>query len=260
MAIEVFPDSQNGRKSPRISFSHDLPQTDLVPIEQHIGSGPASSSNNDFNFCAYRASFDQESSSADELFSGGKIITTEIKKKLSPSRTSYAPPPPPPPPPPPFRPPPPPLQCLEVTENKSLSAKAFRLDAESEDKEQNHKPSFWSFKRSTSLNCSSGYARRFCSLPVFARSYSTGSADSAKRSAVSNNPKQNIAKYSPNMHWEKPKSASCTANHQRPPLKKNKNSSNNGIKVNPVLHIPLANIFGLGSIFSGGKDKNKKKY
>lgn len=253
MAIEVFPESSSGTKSPRISFSHDLQQTELVPIEQHIGSGQATSSN-DFDFCAYRASFDQEYSSADDLFSGGKILPIEIKKRLSPSRTSDAPPPPQP------LQLPPPLQCLEITENKSLSAKPSIPDTESEEKEQNHKPSFWSFKRSTSLNCSSGYARRLCPLPVFARSYSTGSAVSAKRSPVSNRPKQNIAKYSPNKQWEKTKSASCTANHQRPPpLKKKNNSSNNGNKVNPVLHIPLANIFGLGSIFLCGKDKNKNK-
>lgn len=247
MAIEVFPDSSSGRKSPRISFSHDLPQKDLVPIEQHIGSGLASSSN-DFDFCAYRASFDQEYSSADDLFSGGKILPIEIKKRLSPSRTSDAPPPPPSSPPLQLAPP---LQCIEVTENQSLSAKASSPDTESEEKEQNHKPSFWSFKRSTSLNCSSGYARRLCPP----RSYSTGSAASTKRSSVSNRPKH--VKYSLNMHWDKTKSASFAANHQRPPLKKNNNSSNNGIKVNPVLHIPLANIFGLGSIFSCGKSKNK---
>lgn len=32
----------------------------------------------------------------------------------------------------------------------------------------------------------------------------------------------------------------------------------NGIRVNPVLNVSSANLFGLGSIFSGNKEKNKK--
>ncbi|XP_073119908.1 uncharacterized protein [Henckelia pumila] len=265
MAVAVFPDSCGGGvKSPRISFSHDLPRTDhVVLVEQHVVSGPPSSSD-DFHFCAYRASLDQESSSADELFSGGRILPTDIKKRLlSTSRTSHAPPPPPPPPiPPPLQLTPPLQYCLETAQSKNLSAKASSPESESEDKEKNHKPCFWSFKRSASLSCSSGYARRLCPLPVFARSNSTGSAASAKHS---NNQKQNtVLKNSANIHSEKSNSASYSyttaANQQRPPLKKTNNSSNNGIKVNPVLNIPLANIFGFGYIFSGGKDKNKKKY
>ncbi|KZV27950.1 hypothetical protein F511_34624 [Dorcoceras hygrometricum] len=208
MAIEVFrPDSPSGRKSPRISFS-----------------------------------FDQESSSPDELFSGGRILPTQIKKRL----TSDAPPGP--------KPPlrmsqyPPHHECPEITKKNS----------ESEDKVQKHKPSFWNFKRSTSLNCGRGgsHTWRLRLLPAFSRSYSKGSAATAKPT----NQKQNIAKHSPKIHSEKSDSASyIAANHHRPPLKKNNNSSNNGVTVNPVLNIPQANIFGFGSIFSGGMDKEKNK-
>uniref|UniRef100_A0A2P2QKH4 Uncharacterized protein n=1 Tax=Rhizophora mucronata TaxID=61149 RepID=A0A2P2QKH4_RHIMU len=44
--------------------------------------------------------------------------------------------------------------------------------------------------------------------------------------------------------------------YQKPPLKKN---YGNVVRVNPVLNVPSGNLFGLVSIFSNAKDKNKKK-
>ena len=85
MAVQLC--SENSGMSPRISFSHDLCHFDVVPVEQRPLRSKSSSLNSsiDFDFCV-RESFEQESSSADELFSGGKILATEIKKKDVPAK------------------------------------------------------------------------------------------------------------------------------------------------------------------------------
>lgn len=232
MAIEVFPDSPSVGMSPRISFSHDLSQNDIVPVEHYIRS--TSSSSIDFDFCVFRESFDQESSSADELFFDGKILPIEIKKRLAPPQRAAALPPPLPPPPSP------PPHTQKTMEEK-----------------QNCKSSFWRFKRSTSLNCGSGYGRTLCPLPLLSRSNSTGSTSSVKRSSLSNNQKQNFLKYSyPNSSLKQ----SSSTIYQKPPLRKNSHGSySSGVKINPVLNVPPASLFGLGSIFSSSKDKSKKK-
>ncbi|XP_073157618.1 uncharacterized protein [Henckelia pumila] len=239
MAIEVFPDSPSLGMSPRISFSHDLSQTDIVPIEQYIRSG-SNSSSIDFDFCVFRESFDQESSSADELFFDGKILPIEIKKRLAP---------PPHPPAPAF---PPPHPSHKITTSKH-EARQYHPNPES-------KSSFWSFKRSTSLNCGSGYARTLCPLPLLSRSNSTGSTASSKRASLSNNQRQSFFKNTTTTTPLKQSQLPSAAASNRPPLKRTNHPYNNGIKINPVLNVPHANLFGLGSIFSGGKDKIKKKY
>ncbi|KAL1536924.1 hypothetical protein AAHA92_29498 [Salvia divinorum] len=232
MAVEVFPDSPSAEISPRISFSHDL-QNDAVPVEHYVPS--SSSSSIDFDFCVFRESFDQESSSADELFSDGKILPIEIKKRSPPSLLKSAAPP---------LPPPPRMNPIIACSEK-----------------QNQRPvttttSFWRFKRSASLNCGTGYARTLCPLPLLSRSNSTGSTASVKRSPSSNQ-KQNFQKYSlPNSALKQFPSS----NYHKPPAKKVSYSSYSGaVKINPVLNVPSANLFGLGSIFSGGRDKGKKK-
>ncbi|XP_075481379.1 uncharacterized protein LOC142522111 [Primulina tabacum] len=255
MAIEVFPDSPSLGMSPRISFSHDLSQTDIVPIERDIRSG--SSSSIEFDFCVFREYFDQESSSADELFFEGKILPIEIKKKLAPPRTACDRPPHPPVP---AFPPPQPSQPSHKT-NKNTSTHEARQYPNPESDEK--KSSFWSFKRSTSLNCGSGYARTLCPLPLLSRSNSTGSTASSKRASLSNNQRQNFFKNSTNSHQKQSQlpSAAASNTYHRPPLRRTNHRYNNGgIKINPVLNVPHANLFGLGSIFSGGKDKIKKKY
>ncbi|KAK6152873.1 hypothetical protein DH2020_012512 [Rehmannia glutinosa] len=224
--------------SPRISFSHDLSQSDVVPVEQYICNG--SSPTVDFDFCVFRESFDQQSSSADELFFDGKILPIEIKKRLAPPRKVESPPPLPRPAP---LPPPPPQKTKSP-------------NSESEEKQK----SFWRFKRSSSLNCGSGYGRTLCPLPLLSRSNSTGSAASSgkRSSSVSNNQKQSFLRHnSLNTSQKLPQSAGYSS---RPPLKKNSHGSySNGVRFNPVLHVPSANLFGLGSIFSGSKDRSKKK-
>ncbi|KAL2504382.1 hypothetical protein Adt_20003 [Abeliophyllum distichum] len=234
--------------SPRISFSNDLSQKDdLIPVEKYIQSN--SSSTADFDFCVFRESFDQESSLADELFLDGKILPVEIKKRLAaPPKTAAEPPlsPPPPPPPPPQH------------DHKIDSTPKKKNIVNSEHK-QNSK-SFWRSKRSTSLNCGGSYGRSLCSLPLLSRSNSTDSATStsSKRSSIS--------KYSFNLKQQQKSSlfgnstkqsqSAPSVSHQKPPLKKN-NQGSYGIY--PVLNVPTASIFGMASIFSGGKDKNKSK-
>ncbi|KAL3618965.1 hypothetical protein CASFOL_037193 [Castilleja foliolosa] len=221
MAIENFSDSQGAGVciSPRTSFSHYLPQNDAVPVEHYIQS----SSNNDFNFWILPKSSDQvHSSSADELFSDGKILPIQIEKRLSP--------PPPPPPPPP--------QIHKSAEPKvPISSKS----------------SFWRFNRSASVNSANGYARTLFPLPPLSRSNSTGSNCSVDRSR--NQMKQQ--KYSsPNSSLNQ----SSSNGHQKPPLKKSSYGYYpNGAKITPVLNVPPANMFGLGFMFSGGKDRSKRK-
>lgn len=236
MAVEVFPDSPSAAMSPRISFSHDLPQNDIVPIEHYVRSSTSSSI--DFDFCVFGETLDQDqSSSADELFSDGKILPIEIKKRLlaAPLRSSAAAPPPLPP----SLPPPP----------------RATYKANIEEKQNQKTSSFWRFKRSASLNCGSGYATSLCPLPLMSRSNSTGSTASVKRSS-SNNQKQSFQKYAlPNA----PLKQSWSTNYHKPPLKKSGYCYNGGPRINPVLNVPSANLFGLASIFSGAKDKAKKK-
>ncbi|GMP53155.1 hypothetical protein CsSME_00018710 [Camellia sinensis var. sinensis] len=82
MAVELCSENSSPGliTSPRISFSHDLSQSDIVPIEQCVLRSN-SSSGIDFNFCI-RDGYDQLSSSADELFSDGKILPVQIRQKL----------------------------------------------------------------------------------------------------------------------------------------------------------------------------------
>ena len=81
MAIDVCSEiSTAGIISPRISFSHDLNQTrDSVSIEDCHRRLDSCLLDSDFNFCM-GSSFVQELSSADKLFSNGKILPIEIKK------------------------------------------------------------------------------------------------------------------------------------------------------------------------------------
>ncbi|XP_051117308.1 uncharacterized protein LOC127242018 [Andrographis paniculata] len=232
MTIEVFPDSPS-----RISFSYDLSQSDdVVPVEEHIRT--TSSSAIDFDFCVFRESFDRESSTADELFFNGQILPIEIKRRLSP--------PPQPQPSPAPRPPPPPPPPRQPTPPKNANAAAAAAADSPEEKQR----SFWRFKRSSSLNCGSGYGRTLCPLPLLSRSNSTGSSAAAARSA--NNPKFGFLK--PSSQKKSPFS--------RSPLKRTGHrfpASSAGVKFSPVLHVPSANLFGLGSIFSTGTSTSKKK-
>ncbi|KAK4347935.1 hypothetical protein RND71_034274 [Anisodus tanguticus] len=263
MAIEICSSDESslGIMSPaRISF--DISSTGSVPVEQYIRSTSPSSSI-DFDFCVFRQSFDLESSSADELFFDGKILPIEIKRRISstpPKKTEQQPPPPPPQPLP---------RCKNSTSNTSNTLHCSKTSnaienktgvLESSSDEKHNSKSFWSFKRSSSLNCGSGYARTLCPLPLLSRSNSTGSTPSVKRNSSSTLSKDNLShKHHSNSQRHFSKSMSSNGhNCQKPPLK-NKVPYYNGVKFSPVLNVPPANLFGLSTFFSSsGKEKNKK--
>ncbi|CAH9085187.1 unnamed protein product [Cuscuta europaea] len=288
MAVDLCSDDYGlGAMSPRISFSHDISQADIVPVEQYVVRSGTSSSSIDFDFCVFRECFDQQqqdslTTSADELFFNGQILPIEIKRRIAPPQ------------PPPIVPPPaqqPPLQGRKK-EHRSAAGQTKppeSLAAEhSSDRQKQSSSSFWSFKRSSSLNCGGsgggggGYARTLCPLPpLLSRSHSTGSAPSSShipklRTLFFN--KSSSAKQPPQPHHP------TASNNQKPPLKKSLqaagagSSSSNcypgntgaGVRISPVLNVSPANLFvGIGSIFSfhGSRDhhsnniviKNNKK-
>ncbi|EXC20493.1 hypothetical protein L484_027046 [Morus notabilis] len=243
--------------TPRISFSYDFIQSDVVPIEQRPlrSNSPGLNSSIDFDFCV-RESFGQESSSADELFSDGKILPTDqIKKKTTTTTTTATP-------------------TTTASVVQPIKLVSDRHDAPQPDQtfQQTHgardentskslkseSKSFWRFKRSSS--CGSGYGRTLCPLPLLSRSNSTGSADETKPININSNvnkaSKQNISHKYNNASTKLHQSHQC----QKPPLKKGHGGYGNGVSINPVLNVPPANLFAIGSIFSNGKNnKNKKK-
>lgn len=231
MVIDLYSETSSmGTTSPRISFSHDFCLSDnIVPVEHH----PLRPNSIDFDFCV-REGFDQESSSADELFSDGKILPTQIKKKAVTTTKQMD------------------HQCGSHHPPSPLPRTTSGKSSKPEISSKENSKSFWRFTRSSS--CGSGYGRSLCPLPpLLSRSNSTGSV---KRSPLSNecqNSKQSSLK---------PASIKASTPYPRPPLKKGTShgSYGNGVPISPVLNVHSANLFGLGSIFSSsGKDKNKKK-
>ncbi|KAF5750157.1 hypothetical protein HS088_TW03G00489 [Tripterygium wilfordii] len=242
MAMELFSES------PRISFSHDLSQFEIVPIEQRHPYRSNSPSNSiDFDFRVRRSSdHEYSSSSADELFSEGKILPTQIKKKnknFPPNQKNPSPSPP-------------------GTDSQIKIENSDKLDngEEAEQNKASNSKSFWKFKKSRSVNCGSGYGRGFCPLPLLSRSNSTGSApNSVKRPPL-------ISKDAQKQSTQRNSSSSFSSpiiSSQKPPLRKSSYVSsygNNGVRVNPVLNVSSGNLFGLGSMFfHGSKEKSKKK-
>ncbi|XP_027353209.1 uncharacterized protein LOC113863730 [Abrus precatorius] len=254
MAIELCSENCGvSSVSPRISFSHDFSHSDVIPVEQLPFRSNSSGLNSgiDFDF-RVSESFELESSSADELFSHGRILPTEIKRKNTPLKQTgqLAPHTALPPP-------------YAVGENSSTS-KSLKKETSKESKylndivyEKQSSKSFWSFKRSSS--CGSGYGRSFCPLPLLSRSNSTGSSTTP---SVKRNP---MSKEGPNIKPNSHKHSTTRVTHhlvpnsyQKPPLNKSHGSYGNSVRVNPVLNVPPANLFGLASIFNN-RDKSKKK-
>nr|ADN33684.1 hypothetical protein [Cucumis melo subsp. melo] len=262
MAIEaaVSPDIPVPAMSPRISFSHDFSLTEPIPVEQRPNSRSKSSgfsSSFDFDFCIPECS-DHESSSADEIFSHGKILPLEIKKKPEDQRLEHSSL---------NHHSPPPLtrtKSLDLNPEKCLKKdpsfkeiKATGSDSEEKQNTNSNSKSFWRFKRSSS--CGSGYTRSLCPLPLLSRSNSTGSSsNNIKRTPLSKdgvNQKQSSRNGLKNLQ----QCSSSSTGFQKPPLKKVHGSYGNGVKVNPILNVHSANLFGLGSIFSSAIDRSKKK-
>ncbi|KAL9364673.1 hypothetical protein Peur_042546 [Populus x canadensis] len=262
MAIDVCSEISSAGISPRISFSHDLNQTtDAVSIEDHYHRRLDSSLlDSDFDFC-FGNSFVQELSSADELFSNGKILPVEIKKHIISSKDTDQ------------------LKSLisqpqqnssETTEKKQLKEfLSMSLDAD----EKPASKSFWQFKRSNSLNCDSTRSKGLIrSLHFLSRSNSTGSAPNPPKQAMlsKETQKPQLQKQAsvPSRKSSVPSSAAFYSynSQQKPPLLRKCGSYGNGVRISPVLNIPppyisrgTVNLFGLGSLFCNGKVKKKKR-
>ncbi|KAL6574197.1 hypothetical protein OROHE_001101 [Orobanche hederae] len=112
---------------------------------------------------------------AEELFSYGVILPIDPNVKHEPPKTL---------------PPLPLVPSLQPHVDHAVESHGPKCDqssnetvvsvfSESHDQKQNFvKSSVWQFKRSSSLNCGSGYARALCPIPLLFRSHSTGSTSS----------------------------------------------------------------------------------
>ncbi|KAL9681315.1 hypothetical protein QQ045_013098 [Rhodiola kirilowii] len=255
MAVDLFSEA-----SPRYSFSHDINQASLVTARS---DSSLLDTGFDFEF-GISESFDQESSSADELFSQGILLPIQLREKdnnltskqpLNPLPTADQP-------------------IAQVTSKSAEEAKeeaAPSAHLEPQEKPQS-KPSFWSFKRSSSLSCD-GESKKslLCSLQGLSRSNSTGSVPNPKK------PLQNKDKaINPSKHPPLPKSLSTSSSssssnssfYQKAPHPKGYYGGSSygpgGSRLSSVLNVPPpyisnANLFGLSSLFRNGKDKKPKK-
>ncbi|CAH8257303.1 unnamed protein product [Arabidopsis lyrata] len=266
MAVDLL--SENSNMSPRISFSRDFCQSDAIPIEKRplrsSNSKPSSlNSSIDFDFCIPGGvnsgeSFDQGSWSADELFSNGKILPTEIKKKPEPGKKE------------------PESKDTKPVKTKPDSRKQRKQNEEQQEddviittEEKTNTKSFWGFKRSSSLNCGSTYGRSLCPLPLLNRSNSTGSTSSKQKQSSSRKHNEHVKLQQSSSLSSSSSASSSLSNNgfSKPPLKKSYGGysygshGGGGIRVSPVINVvPSGNLFGFGSMFSGnGRDKNKKR-
>ena len=243
MAVDLCSESSSATMSPRLSFSYDLSQSDVIPIEQRIFRSNSSSSNNnniDFDFCVLE-SFEVESSSADELFFDGKILPIQIKRKMLPPKPPQAPSVPAPAPP---------VESLKET-------KLTRSD--SDDKQSSNSKSFWRFKcSSSSLNLNLNCERTLCSLPILSRSNSAGSAPKVKKSSFTNNKNNQNLEQSFSRNSEQSQSSSSFS-YLKPPLKKSYGAYyGNDVRINKVLNVPSTNVFCFCFSFSSGQEKNTR--
>nr|KYP75155.1 hypothetical protein KK1_007856 [Cajanus cajan] len=256
MVIEVCSEISSAGISPRISFSHDLKNTEDASVrveDRHRGSDLCLlDSSSDFVFCITNG-LAQQLSSADELFSNGKIVPMEIKKVSNePPRSQPA--------------------TTEKTQKKRL--KEFLSASSDEAENEEEKPSskyFWQFKRSSSLNFDTTRGNSLIrSLQFLSRSNSTGSAPNPKQPELPREThKQRLQKQSSvsSRRSSSSSSSSSTYYFYNSSQKKNGGSSgNNGVRISPVLNLPQAYIpkatarfFGFGSLFCNGKSKRKKK-
>ncbi|WOH10297.1 hypothetical protein DCAR_0729764 [Daucus carota subsp. sativus] len=260
MATDLCSSEPPPVTSPRISFSHNLSQSDIN--HQRLLSRPAPSSSVDFDFCIRQSNVD-ESSSAEELFSDGVILPIDPHLKHETPITV------------------PPVPSLQPHVNQSHAVKCDQdsngtvvsnLSESRDQKQKSAKSSFWQVKRSSSLNCGSGYARTLCPIPLLSRSHSTGSASSPNKSQSSSkelhpNLKQHAQKKN-SVPLAPIKQSNSPPGHQKIPSKKSGyggigngsfHGNGNRARVNHVLNVSSGNLFGLGSIFSGNKEKNKKQ-
>ncbi|XP_010487746.1 PREDICTED: uncharacterized protein LOC104765690 [Camelina sativa] len=263
----------------RISFAGDLGQSDKGPaMEQHQPSGPVrrdttllDSSNSDFEFHISRNFDPEDSSPADEIFADGMILPVlpfHVTPASATPKRLYK-----------YELPPivsarslpssslplPPLPLPEYSRKYSVketrgsvngrgSSVNSVLEAEKSSK------SFWSFKRSSSLNCDIKKSL-MCSFPRLTRSNSTGSVTYSKREML-----RDINKHSSQRHGvprpgtnpsSSPPPLCCSSYQFRPQKQARKNGGGRGgsFWIAPVIGGPSP--FGLGSILRLTKEKKK---
>ncbi|XP_071687252.1 uncharacterized protein [Rutidosis leptorrhynchoides] len=253
MAVDVCSTSEDPI-CPRISFSHELDDPSSDSLDPTRSDRFQLSPSFDFSFCTTSSP-----TPADELFSNGQILPTQIKTPQN-------------------------IQILDPITNLSKSPNSiarkkrlkefiFRKDQEQEhEQEKSASKSFWQFTRSVSLNCDSNKGTkgllRSLSIKSLSRSHSTGSALNPKRDPVS----KVVEKSKESMFLRR-----CTSLNQPPPSSthvyysyrnsNNSKSSRGGITIIPILNVPPAyniskgtiNFFGFGSLFCNGKVKRKTK-
>ncbi|KAI9078578.1 hypothetical protein K1719_039516 [Acacia pycnantha] len=283
MAIDLCSEISSAGISPRISFSHDLKNAKDdddgdVPLEDQRRQRSdlcLLDSSSDFVFCISNNVLPQELSSADELFSNGKIVPTEIKKSKSPNVPSSCS-----------------SSCSEIhpfsasnvcPRSETLSTGCTEKKRLVEFLNEEEKPptrSFWKFKRSSSLNYEATRGKSLIrSLQFLSRSKSTGSSLNPKQSEIpKETQKQRLQKQS-SVSSRRPSSSSSSSfsssstfyfySSSRNPQSLNKkcgSSSGNGVRISPVLNLPQAYIpkayvgfFGFGSLFCNGKIKRRTK-
>ncbi|KAL8549483.1 hypothetical protein ACS0TY_008354 [Phlomoides rotata] len=253
MAVDVCSEIS----SPRISFSHDLKELDSVPVESHHSRSDALLLNPsiDFDFCIDRS----EISSADELFSNGRILPVEIKKTNPPKQIHHTEP----------------RKNNEFGDGNTKKKRLIEFLSTSFDEEESEKPiakTFWQFRRSSSVNSTAnGLIGR--SLQFLTRSNSTGSVPNPKVMQKQHSLKESSINRrnssASGFHQYYPYNNSN--NSKRPFLRTSSTSSRsygNGVRIiNPVLNIPPTNyiakgtvsLFGIGSFFCSKKSKKKRK-
>ncbi|XP_021822690.1 uncharacterized protein LOC110764086 [Prunus avium] len=272
MAIEVCSEISSPGFSPRISFSHDLDKTCPVAKEGQRLDSSLLDSSSDFDFCIVN-NLKLELSSADELFSNGKILPVQIKRNPNAIATKET-----------HQPDeavnPPPAHHRSTTRNttEKKRLKEFldtNVDADEDEDEKPPTKPFWQFRRSSSLNCDTARGKSLIrSLQFLSRSNSTGSAPNAKQTVApkETHQKQHLQKQ-PSISSRRSSASSYSSTYyaynnscpQKPSLRKS-GSYGNGVRISPVLNLPppyiskvTVSFFGFGSLFCNGKLKKKKK-
>ncbi|KAG1334773.1 hypothetical protein COCNU_03G008920 [Cocos nucifera] len=176
--------------SPRISFSHDLSQSDLSPSSNPTETPRLDSSlpldstvPDDFDFSLGIGLPADDPSLADELFSNGKLLPLPIKNSSASLPLSPTPPPLPPP--------------AIPYPKKHGSLREIMASSQDDDDNVKRSPSssqrsFWRFRRSSSLNCGGGggggsRTGLICPFTLL-RSKSTGSSPTTNPPTVRSRP------------------------------------------------------------------------
>ncbi|KAI4350928.1 hypothetical protein L6164_005331 [Bauhinia variegata] len=234
--------------SHRLSFSHDLSGLEVVPIrdEEPPKDTLPQESNSEFEFSTNSSVLEFESSSADELFSNGVILPIQIQERsINRKHTRYGKTP---------YTKLPPRPCPSSAGKMKEESIREVLDMNSDYDEKPQSKSFWGFSRSKSLNCDRKKSL-ICSLPLLSRSNSTGSVTNPKRASSKDAHKHKQPSSS---------SSSISSTYNFYPLPKSHSGKSyggsyaNGVRISPILNVPTANLFGLGSFLRVGKTKKTK--